>query len=270
MEQAKCLDDGVIYTADNFSRLHPDDLARKRKLLQCIECNVTAFFRHASFIGRMACFGARPHAEGCRLAAQDRERLEDGAGDDFEALHIPSGKIIVDFDYGTPDQPDHVVGFGQASYDRTAHNFDRPDAHVSRRLSSLLRMLIGLPAFRDSRKLIEIYPYGAIAARDFFVPLEAATSQYSGMFRGFWGLITDAQTAEDGSIWMNSGGRESVSFCIDYKFVDLITKRYHLKSLEDFAGAYILAFGNLKVSANGKLHVIIQEPEYIFLKPIRE
>jgi hypothetical protein len=100
-----------------------------------------------------------------------------------------------------------------------------------------VHMLIGLPAFRDSKKAIEVYPFGVIAARDFFVPLEAATSQYSGMFRGFWGLITDAQSAEDGSIWLNSGARESISFCIDYKFVDLIIKRYRFKSLEDFAGA---------------------------------
>jgi hypothetical protein len=268
MDQIKCTEDGVIYTATNFSRLPPDDLARKRQLLQCIECSVRAFFRHSSVNGRVAHFGARPHAEGCSLAAQDYERLENS--DDLNTLHIPNGKIIVDFDYGTPDLPSRNSGSGFApKHDRTDHSFDRPDAPVSRRLSSLLRMLIGLPAFGDSRKAIEVYPYGQIAARDFFVPLESATSQYSGMFRGFWGLITDAQFTDDGSIWLNSGGRGSISFCIDAKYVDLMTKRYRLESLEDFAGAYILAFGKLQVSANGKLHVIIQEPEYLSLRLIK-
>ena len=271
MEQAKCLEDGFIYTATNFSRLHPEELAKKRKLLQCIECSVHAFFRHASVNVRAACFGARPHAEGCSLAAQDYHRLEDDASDDFEALEIPSGKIIVDFSYGTPEIPSHDSNFRQATiFDQATRNYERSDAPASRRLSSLLRMLIRLPAFRDSKKLIDVNPYGVIAARDFFVPLEAATIEYSGMFRGFWGLITDAQSAEDGSIWLNSGGRENVSFCIDYKFVDVIVKRYRLKSLEDFAGSYVLAFGNLQVSANGKLHVIIQEPEYISLRLIKD
>jgi hypothetical protein len=270
MDKAYCSEDGIIYTADVLSRLSPNELARKRQLLQCVECFVRAFFRHASFDGRVAHFGARPHAEGCSLAAQDNEHLEDRDGEDVEALHIPNGNIIVDFSFGTPDQPDQVAGSGLVpTQDRTARNFYRPDAHASRRLSSLLRMLIGLPAFRDSRKLIEVYPFGVIAARDFFVPLNAVTSQYYGQFRGFWGLITDAQFTDDGSLWLNSGGRGSVSFCIDYKFVDLMFKRYRIKNLEDFAGANILAFGNLQVSANGKLHVIIQEPEYITLRLLK-
>jgi hypothetical protein len=202
------------------------------------------------------------------LAAQDYEQLEND--DDLEAQQIPNGKIIVDFSYGTPDLPSHVSDLEHTpTFDNPANKFSHPDAPVSRRLSSLLRMLIKFPPFRDSPKLIEVYPYGAIAARDFFIPLEAVTSQYSAMFRGFWGLITDAQSAEDGSIWLNSGGRENMSFCIDYKFVDLMIKRYRLNSLEDLAGAHILVFGSLHVSTNGKLHVIIQEPEFIALRLLR-
>ena len=125
MEQAKCLEDGFIYTATNFSRLHPEELAKKRKLLQCIECSVHAFFRHASVNVRAACFGARPHAEGCSLAAQDYHRLEDDASDDFEALQIPSGKIIVDFSYGTPEIPSHDSDFRQATiFDHAARNYE--------------------------------------------------------------------------------------------------------------------------------------------------
>jgi hypothetical protein len=270
MEQAKCFEDGIIYTAVSFSRLHSDDLARKRRSLYCTECSGPAFFRHASFNGRAACFGARPHADACSLAAQDNERLEECAGDDLDALHIPSGKIIVDFSYGTPELPVHDAGSDHASIiDRTARNSDRTDAQAHRRLSSLLRMLIGLPAFRTSDKTIEINGLGQIAARDFFVPLEFTGRQYSDLFRGYWGLITDAQRTDDGSIWLNSGGRKSISFCIDSKFVDLMNKRYRLESLEDLAGAYILAFGISYVSANGKLHVIIQGPEYISLRLIK-
>ena len=267
MEQAKCTEDGVTYTASNFSHLLPEDLANKRRSLYCTECSGPAFFRHSSFNGRAACFGARPHADACSLAVQDNERLENS--DDLDALHIPSGKIIVDFSYGTPDLPSDS-GSGQSpTFDRAARNYERSDAPSSRRLSSLLRMLIGSPEFRTSDKIIEISGLGQIAARDFFVPLEFTGKQYSGQFRGYWGLITDAQRTEDGSMWLNSGGRDSLSFCIDSKFVDLMNKRYRLECLEDLAGAYILAFGIPYVSANGKLHVIIKEPEYISLRLIK-
>ena len=268
MEQAKCTEDGIIYTATIFSRLPPEELARRRQLLQCPECFVRAFFRHASFNGRAPCFGARPHADGCSLAAQDQERLEDR--DDFDVQLIPSGKIIVDFNYGTPDRPDHVCGSGRVpTFDRAACNFDRTAAPASRRLSSLLRMLIESTAFRNSEKIIEINGLGEIAARDFFVPLEFTGKQYSGQFRGYWGLITDAQFTDDGSMWLNSGGRDNISFCIDSKLVDFIIKRYRLESLEDLAGAYILVFGIPHVSLNGKLHIIINEPEYLSLRLIK-
>ena len=268
MEHAKCTEDGVIYAATNFSRLSPEELGRKRQLLQCPECFVRAFFRHASFNGRAACFGARPHADGCSLAAQDQDRLEEG--DDFDVQHIPTGKIVVDFSYGTHEPSNGNSSHGQVlTFDSAALNYDRTDAQASRRLRSLLRMLIKFPAFRDSNILIEIYPYGKIAVRDFFVTLDSVTKLNVGMFRGFWGVITDAQSTTDGSLWLNSGGRDSISFCIDYKFVDLIAKRYRLRNLEDLAGAYILAFGVPHVSTNGKLHVILQEPEYIFLKLVK-
>ena len=75
-----------------------------------------AFFRQASFNGRVAHFGARPHAEGCSL---------DDASDDFEALQIPSGKIIVDFSYGTPEIPSHDSDFRQATiFDHAARNYE--------------------------------------------------------------------------------------------------------------------------------------------------
>ena len=270
MEQAKCTEDGQIYSAINFSCLHPNDLAIKRRLLFCPECGGSAFFRQVSFNGRAACFGARPHAEGCNLAAQDNVRHEDRDGEDFDAQQIPNGKIIVDFSYGTSEQSEHVLGFGQDStFDRVARNSERSDASAHRRLSSLLRMLTRFPEFGSSGKTIEINGLGQLAARDIFVPLKYTGRQYAGQFRGYWGIITDAQNTTDGSIWLNSGGRGSISFCIDVKYVDFINKRYRLKSLEDLAGAYVLVFGKPYISANNKLHVIVEEPEHIALRLLK-
>lgn len=44
MDTAKCTEDCVSYKADESAQLHPADLDRKRRLLQCPECNGPAFF----------------------------------------------------------------------------------------------------------------------------------------------------------------------------------------------------------------------------------
>jgi hypothetical protein len=261
MDIAKCSDDGAFYSAIDFSRLLPNDLIRKRHSLQCPACGGPAFFRQASPIGRAACFGARPHAPGCQLAAQEC------ADEDQDAMHAPGGKIVVDFGYGSPTRPESVDSFRQAhNSDHVIHSLsDGYRPHV-RRLSSLLRTLIAFPAFSDSEQFIVIEGYGEIAARDFFVQIESATSHDSGQLRGFWGAITDAQFAKDQSLWLNSSGRSNMSFCLDSKYVNVITQRHRIDNLEGFAGAYILVIGTPRVSPTGKLHLIISGPEFIALR----
>jgi hypothetical protein len=99
MDSARCTEDGVIYSAVNFSFLNQVDLARKRRKLECPICGETAFFRNASAIGRAPCFGARPHADGCMLAAYDYVRPEYGNENQDDRL-IPGSTIVVDFGYG--------------------------------------------------------------------------------------------------------------------------------------------------------------------------
>jgi hypothetical protein len=132
----------------------------------------------------------------------------------------------------------------------------------------LLRNLIAFPAFSDSEQSIVIEGYGEIAARDFFVQIESATSHDSGQLHGFWGVIADAQFAKDKSLWLNTGGRSNISFCLDSKFVTVFTQRYRIDNLEDFAGAFFLVIGTPRVSTNGKLHLIIGGPEFIALRHI--
>ena len=268
MNNAKCTDDGLNYTALEFSHLISNDLELKRHSLQCPACGGPAFFRHASPIGRAACFGARPHAQGCQLAAQEC------ADEDQEAMHVPGGKIVVDFGYGSPARLESVDSFkkSQPNSDLASHNLGegyRPLVHLHRRLSSLLRTLIEFPAFSNSDQSIVIDGYGEIAARDFFVQIESATSHYSGQLRGFWGAITDAQFAKkDKSLWLNIGGRSNMSFCLDSKYVTVFTQRHRIDNLDGFAGAYFLVIGTPRVSSNGKLHLIIGGPEFIALRHI--
>lgn len=266
MEIAKCIEDGVIYTAENFSQLISDDLDQKRRLLQCPECGGPAFFRNASFNGRrISCFGARPHAHGCGMAAQDYERLLNGVGEDQDALQMPRGKIVVDFGYGSPAKPEHVDVTGRAS-----HIFDdgcRHDSQEHRRPSALLRLLIGSPEFRNSDLQIDVHGKSEIPVKEFFVPLLSVTDQYLGQFRGFWGLLSGVGFSEDkNTLWFNSGGLDTISFCLNTKFLAEFTQRYRVRDEEDLAGAYILVFGTLKVSPDRKLYCVIEDIDFTALR----
>ncbi|MBJ7516715.1 MAG: hypothetical protein JHC82_10990, partial [Stenotrophomonas sp.] len=82
MDIAHCTLDGGDYTAVRFQQLPPADLEAKRRNLTCVRCGQQAFFRKKAASGRAACFGARPHAPGCGMAADDHLRVEIGIGPD--------------------------------------------------------------------------------------------------------------------------------------------------------------------------------------------
>ena len=268
MNLAMCAEDGSIFTAIEFAQQLPDDLERKRRTLQCPECGGPAFFRNASSIGRMACFGARPHADGCQLAAQDFVRLQ-GADDNQDAPLNFKSKIIVDLNYGSPVSNDADSSALRSRLEHIDYNHSGYILHetpIHRRLSSLLRDLLESPAFGSSDQVIKIDGVNEIVASQFFVPLLCATTQHSGLLRGFYGLLSDAKLAADQSLWLNSGGRDTISFCLDSKYLECVAQRYHLRDVEDIAGAYILVLGAPRVSQNGKLFLVINGPEYMALR----
>ena len=257
MDHARCADDGQIYNAVEFSRLFPNELERKRRFLRCPECGWPAFFRHTSPIGRAPCFGERPHATGCRLAAYDVERLQSMADEDSQLNS--SRTIVVDLRYGTPGQSENV-----ACTERSPVSGDfgcgacRPDLRMHRRPSSLLRQLIESPAFGNSGQPIEIFGNRMTSARDLFVPLTAVTPSLEGQFRGFWGSLLNAKL-EGQTIWFNSGDWDAFSFCLDSRFLSDLNRRYAIENVRGLADAYILVFGTLRVSQLGKPFCVIED-----------
>jgi len=262
MENALCIEDGVIYNAVNFALSTPEDIARKRRLLQCPECEGPAFFRNVSFNGqRIACFGARPHADGCSMTAYDQTRTIYDAIDEQDII---DRNIIVDFGYGSPLST-------QAGWNINAesgvNNFVAPwpDSTTHRRLSSLLRLLVDSPTFKNSNQLIEAHNQQRIPARDFFVPLLDATRQHAGQLRGYWGMLSDAKLVGN-TLWLNSGKHDTISFVLDIIFVEYFTRRFHIDDLEDLAGALILVIGTPSIAKNGKLYYVIEDIEFVTLR----
>lgn len=171
----------------------------------------------------------------------------------------------MDFGYGSPAQPEYAVGTVRAN--RISDDGYRHDFRERRRPSSLLRLLIGSPAFRNSSLPIDVHGESEIPVRDFFVPLLSVTDQYLGEFRGFWGLLSGVGFSEDKStLWFNSGGLDTISFCLNTKFLTEFTRRYRVGDEEDLAGAYILVFGTLKVSPDGKLYCVIEDIDFMALR----
>ncbi|NIA57594.1 hypothetical protein HAV22_28615 [Massilia sp. TW-1] len=127
-------------------------------------------------------------------------------------------------------------------------------------------MLVTAPNFRYSDQLIAVNDQPELLARDFFVHLSNVTPQYTGQFRGYWGQLTDARDGTDGVLWLNSGGRAEMSFCLPLEHKQEIMERFRLDEEEDFSGSYILVLGTLQVSRNGKMFCVIDDPAVVSLR----
>lgn len=273
MYAAKCTEDGVTYAAVDFAKLPAQDLNRKRRFLECAECGGPAFFRKASRSGRAPCFGARPHAPNCGSAAPEYSPDEDGRGDYQDQLFNAGNRIVVDLNYGAAGAPVVQEAGGLPPNRNRRGRFEgdgnRPQARMHRRLSSLLRNLIEIPAFQQSNQILEIEGYQEIAVKDFFVPLLDVTSDYRNRFRGYWGMLSDGRKAYDGTLWLNSGGRDSISFCLDEHLVAPLFQRYGLEDEEDLAGAYILVLGSPSVSQRNKVYCDLSVNEHMAMRIAR-
>jgi hypothetical protein len=79
------------------------------------------------------------------------------------------------------------------------------------------------------------------------------------MFHGYWGQITAARKLGN-SYWFNTGSLESVSILLDEMYFDEVARRFNIQDLEDLPGSYLLVFGRLMRSQNGKIYVQITDP----------
>jgi hypothetical protein len=271
VDTATCTENNHSYTAVEFSQLPPGELAQKRRRLICDGCGFVAFFRKPSRSGRGACFGARPHNDGCEAAAADNEIRVPGVGDDQDEVFNPGDRIVVELAFGGQEQQPHVDGDPRAPRRPRAGRYVGEGGprygQLHRRLSTLLRLLVTAPNFRYSDQVIAVDGRPELPAFDFFVQLGDVTPQHSAQFRGYWGQLTDARYVADGSLWLNSGGRSEMSFCLKAEHVGEVMTRFRLDDEEELAGIYILVLGTLHVSSRtGKMVCIIEDPALVTLR----
>lgn len=139
------------------------------------------------------------------------------------------------------------------------------NARMHRRLSTLLRTLIESPHFRQSDQTLEILGI-EIMVRDFFVPLLDIKPHHLNSMKGYWGMLSDVAVGQSGTVWLNSGGRDDISFCLDEKQFSDISARFRITDPEEYSGAYILVIGEVKLSQNNKKYCNIQDQKMICLR----
>lgn len=269
MDIALCILDNHTYTSAQFSQLPLADISEKRRNLVCPECRGPAFFRKPTRNGRAACFGARPHQPNCSLSVLDETRAVHGQGEITDVIYNPGERIVVDLVFGAQQhvhaEPNLNPILGGARAGMHIGNNAATNARMHRRLSSLLRTLIESPAFRDSHQVLEVLG-NEIQARDFFVPLLEIQPHHLNLIRGFWGMLSDAVTEQNGTTWLNSGGKSNISFVIDDNSFSQVCERFNINEEEDFSGAYILVIGEAKLSQNGKVYCSIKDPNMVCIR----
>jgi hypothetical protein len=269
MDIAKCLLNNQTYNGVSFSILPPNELSNKRKNLVCTECEADAFFRKASRSGQAACFGARPHIDGCSFASPETQTAEAEGGDE-DIVHNPGQIIEIDLNFGTAAQnvdvePNNNDERGQGR-GRHIGRGTRPNANMHRRLSTLLRNLINSNEFRNSNQQIELEGKDATSVRNFFINFNDVKDEHDGKFHGYWGMLTDARIGNGGNLWLNSGGRSAVSCVVSSENVDALYARHKIEDEEDFAGAYILVLGTKGTSQNGKKYISTASHNHLVIK----
>lgn len=277
MDYAICTINNEKYKAIDFEKLDASELAQKRRFLKC-KCGGPAFFRKASKSGQAACFGARPHKDGCDLAAPENESIG-GTLTNEEKEYFNSGKeIVIDLNYGakkvtyiveTDDDDNNKKSKGKHY---SAQN-GKGEAKPHRRLSTILKALMNDETyFKNSKQKIDLEGYSYSSAKLFKNFSEITTEYVDDIInnnphtrRAIWGMISDAQydKMETSSIWINTGGNDTISILVDKTISSSFTKRFKINDLENLSGKYVLAIGKLNKSKNDKIFLKLNEIAYI-------
>lgn len=268
MESARCTQNSAIYNAVQFAELAAHELAQKRRSLVCPACGRPAFFRRETQNDRNPCFGARPHADGCELSAAQAAARTRAQVDALADLLNPANRIVLDFRYGTPEQPNQPIHSVAAQSVRTQdHPAAMPgwntNAVTHMRLRPLLRLLTSAPTFLSSQQMIDIEGVGSIRVCDFFVPLKALSTQHERILMGVFGKIESAQyLPNDDAVWLNSGGCTEPSICIPLGLAAALMGRFEIKDAAYFSGADVLVLGAVRISQQGKKYVVLENPNH--------
>ncbi|WP_156891619.1 hypothetical protein [Agromyces subbeticus] len=246
MDIALCRANDHTYTAAEFSDLDLATLSTYRRSLVCRECGAESYFRRASRSGQSACFGARPHNEGCEVASALSPH-EDGFLEDGDAFLNRGDRLALLLTATVPERknvrplPAATSGRGSA----TAHVRGAANTSSTSQigLRNALMRLVRTAEFRRSRAIL-VLPTGAEwVVRDYFVRLDEAEGVPAGAERGYWGAIYQVKEDDKNNIWLNTRGRGNPNLLVPAAKRERLLADFNIDDIEDLNGAAILVIG---------------------------
>ncbi len=279
MDLARCTQDNILYNALEFSKL--SDLAIKRRHLMCEECKYPAYFKKASKSGQAACFGARPHKEGCSVATEDSDTIIGILTETEKELINNGNEIKVDFNFETEptthiiDSEDEGNSTGKVGRSHSSAN-GIGKAVSSRKLSSLLNILINDISFSKSNRKIDIGQKYSYKASTLFKKNDELLDLDIEKFRGLYGQIVDVKLAikeegtenEETSLWLNFGGFDKCSILVPESLVEDFFNRFseYENDIDELSGKYVLCFGTIRKSKNDKFYIKLDDISQVVFK----
>ncbi|MCL7931680.1 hypothetical protein [Halomonas llamarensis] len=263
MDTAYCKLDGVTYYIASFASLPQREIQEKRRHLLCPDpkCGWQAYFKRAASSGQGACFGARPHAPNCSLAAPISESGP-GSNETKDILRNPMDHIVIDTAFGAHGSL-HIDGEDEAPGAPRGGRFTgdgpRGPAKMNRRLRPLLKSLISSEQFRRSSSVIELPQYLSLPVNQFFVHFDDAGPEHENRFHGFWGLVFDTGMSYSGAFWLNTGEYDELSVMIPAHLYDDFKKRFGFQLDYELEGMHVLVLGRLRAAQSGKQYIELED-----------
>ncbi|XLZ69359.1 hypothetical protein ABT364_22930 [Massilia sp. SR12] len=275
MEKAICTsDNNRNYRAQEFAELPEQLRTAYRKHLLCPECRQRAYFRKAHS-GFDALFGASPHMPQCGERRTDPSKVKTITKTLEAYLARRTRKVDLNLD--------DSIALSEIDADQTRQEKQSANKKQDRPLSggrtqfesnwslyNLLAALVRDPALALSKHvitakdLIEPQPF----FRFFVNTMSLPRHHRSNETKGYWGTVANANYAQNGDLWVNSGdlsgGSKKLDICIHSDAVTGFLTRFLIRNPKDLLGASILVIGdaedsfmNYKVQVRKPGHIAI-------------
>jgi len=266
---------GRVVLASEYEGLSSDERWSCAESLSCTACEQPAYFIRRARNGRAACFGARPHVEGCELAST---LTEDGGGGYLpseEARWTSDDEFVLRSIRASHAAIRHMVhdSSGAIDPDGRARRYTQhgrgSDAHASIGMEVVLRRLIREPSFRKSRARLVLPGAESRTIRTACIEVIDAGPSRKNQWRLYWGTIRYANFDDrDGGCWLNLGRRGAPTLHLTSADLETVLERHKLDDPEELQGASFLYFGPLREATKrpGRMYVFADDLDWLAIR----
>jgi hypothetical protein len=256
---------GRAMPAEEYEVLAPERRRDYAESLTCPGCGQLAYFIRRARNGRAACFGARPHLDGCELASPESATVEPPATAEDEFVLKP-----VTF---PGPRPDEATGVATTSAGERGPSAPRKDASGSgsaaagMALGSLLRRLVRDPEFSRSEATLVLPDATRGPVRTVCVQAIAADARWQNRRKLYWGTVRYAHDDGAGGAWLNLGRRGSATLRLAPDTLTALLESHDADDLEQLQGASFVGYLPLRKSTTSdRLFLFVADLEWFALR----